>query len=156
MAHLLQGCRGGEVQTLGSLEKSVSQWTVEDVCDWLRSGSLEERDFLVEVVGSHAISGRALLRLTDQTLKRMGFHQKSQRHEVLQAVLELRLQQELEDLMDIIDDSTPYFSRGVARKHSCGLPFHSLSGVTQAFFFVMGSDGIYPRILKEPIEMIPP
>ncbi|XP_029452182.1 uncharacterized protein LOC115088241 isoform X2 [Rhinatrema bivittatum] len=36
----------------------------------------------------------------------MGFHQKSQRHEVLQAVLELRLQQELEDLMDIIDDDT--------------------------------------------------
>nr|XP_033795306.1 uncharacterized protein LOC117358018 isoform X2 [Geotrypetes seraphini] len=105
MEHL-QGCRGSEVKSFGSLDKSICQWTVEDVCEWLSHGCLEERSFLLEAVTYHAISGRVLLRLTDKTLMRMGLHQQSQRHEVLQAVQELRLQQELEDLIDISGDGT--------------------------------------------------
>ncbi|XP_030054460.1 uncharacterized protein LOC115466989 [Microcaecilia unicolor] len=106
MEHLLQGCRGSEVKSFGILDKSVSQWTVEDVCEWLRHGCLEERSFLLEAVTYHAISGRVLLRLTDMSLMRMGLCQQSQRHEVLQAVQELRLQKELEDLIDISGDGT--------------------------------------------------
>ncbi|XP_063806742.1 sterile alpha motif domain-containing protein 12-like [Pseudophryne corroboree] len=79
-------------------EKPVCDWTVQDVCSWLQSGPLQNSAGLVQAAYTHDISGRALLRLTDDLLQRMGIHQESLRSTVLVEVLELRLQQELRQL----------------------------------------------------------
>ncbi|KAM4772674.1 sterile alpha motif domain-containing protein 12-like isoform 1-T2 [Rhinophrynus dorsalis] len=84
-------------------EKPVSEWTVQDVCSWLQFGPLQDGAGLVQAACTHSISGRALLRLTDSLLQRMGVHQESLRRVILLEVLELRLQQELHELLHITD-----------------------------------------------------
>ncbi|XP_031757804.1 sterile alpha motif domain-containing protein 12 [Xenopus tropicalis] len=84
-------------------EKPVSEWTVQDVCLWLQYGPLQDGAGLVQAAYTHSISGRALLRLTDSLLKRMGIYQEKLRRLILVEVLELRLQQELHQLLHITD-----------------------------------------------------
>ncbi|XP_023965348.2 sterile alpha motif domain-containing protein 12-like [Chrysemys picta bellii] len=84
--------------------KPVAQWTVSEVCAWLSSRALGARGPLVQAARSHAISGRALLRLTEGTLQRMGVAPGSQRRQLLQEVLQLRVQQEVQELLDIADE----------------------------------------------------
>ncbi|KFQ99288.1 Sterile alpha motif domain-containing protein 12, partial [Nipponia nippon] len=81
-------------------QRPAGQWTVAEVGAWLaaRSGAGE----LAELAQEHAVSGRALLRLTEGTLQRMGVAPRSQRRELLQELLQLRLQQELEELLSIV------------------------------------------------------
>ncbi|XP_028581126.2 sterile alpha motif domain-containing protein 12-like [Podarcis muralis] len=84
------------------VRRPVAQWTVSEVCSWLRRGSLGAQEKpLLEAAHSHAISGKALLRLTDETLERMGVAPWSLRQELLREVLHLRIQQEMKDLLDI-------------------------------------------------------
>ncbi|KFO78283.1 Protein aveugle, partial [Cuculus canorus] len=75
------------------------QWTVAEVGTWLaaRSGAEE----LADLAWEHAVSGRALLRLTEGSLRRMGVTPRSRRRELLRELLQLRLQQELEELLSI-------------------------------------------------------
>uniref|UniRef100_A0A8C3HB03 SAM domain-containing protein n=1 Tax=Chrysemys picta bellii TaxID=8478 RepID=A0A8C3HB03_CHRPI len=88
--------------------KPVAQWTVSEVCAWLSSRALGAQGPLVQAARSHAISGRALLRLTEGTLQRMGVAPGSQRRQLLQEVLHLRLQQEVQELLDIADGEGPH------------------------------------------------
>ncbi|XP_068135017.1 sterile alpha motif domain-containing protein 12-like [Hyperolius riggenbachi] len=85
-------------------EKPVSDWTVQDVCSWLQYGPLQSSAGLVQAAYTHDISGRALLRLTDDRLQRMGIHQERLRRIVLVEILELRLQQELQQLLFITEE----------------------------------------------------
>ncbi|XP_033001430.1 sterile alpha motif domain-containing protein 12-like [Lacerta agilis] len=86
----------------GRERRPVAQWTVSEVCSWLSRGSLGALGKpLLEAAHSHAISGKALLRLTDETLERMGVAPWSLRQELLRQVLHLRIQQEMKDLLDI-------------------------------------------------------
>ncbi|KAM6404758.1 sterile alpha motif domain-containing protein 10-like [Pluvialis apricaria] len=80
-------------------QRPAGQWTVAEVGAWLaaRSGAGE----LAELAHQHAVSGRALLRLTEGTLRRMGVSPRSRRRELLRELLRLRLQQELEELLSI-------------------------------------------------------
>ncbi|KAF1501172.1 Sterile alpha motif domain-containing protein 12, partial [Eudyptula minor] len=96
---LLEGCPTAEVS------RPVGQWTVAEVGAWLtaRSGAGE----LAELVREHAVSGRALLRLTEGTLRRMGVAPRSRRRELLRELLRLRLQQELEELLSIVGGEHP-------------------------------------------------
>ncbi|KAF1649954.1 Sterile alpha motif domain-containing protein 12, partial [Eudyptes chrysocome] len=91
---LLEGCPTAEVS------RPAGQWTVAEVGAWLtaRSGAGE----LAELAREHAVSGRALLRLTEGTLRRMGVAPRSRRRELLRELLRLRLQQELEELLSVI------------------------------------------------------
>ncbi|XP_073480856.1 sterile alpha motif domain-containing protein 12-like isoform X1 [Aquarana catesbeiana] len=84
-------------------EKPVSDWTVQDVCSWLQYGPLQNSAGLLQAAYTHQLSGRALLRLTDDLLQRMGVHQESMRRVILVEVLELRLQQELQQLLLITE-----------------------------------------------------
>ncbi|XP_041419634.1 sterile alpha motif domain-containing protein 12 isoform X2 [Xenopus laevis] len=84
-------------------EKPVSEWTVQDVCFWFQYGPLQDGAGLVQAAYAHSISGRALLRLTDDLLKRMGIHQENLRRLILLEVLELRLQQELHQLLHMTE-----------------------------------------------------
>lgn len=85
-------------------EKPVSDWTVQDVCSWLQYGPLQNSAGLVQSAYTHNISGRALLRLSDDLLQRMGIHQESLRRIILVEVLELKLQQELQQLLLITEE----------------------------------------------------
>ncbi|CAJ0964486.1 unnamed protein product [Ranitomeya imitator] len=83
-------------------EKPVSDWSVQDVCSWLQYGPLQNAAGLVQAAYSHHISGRALLRLTDNLLQRMGIQQ-NLHQSILVEVLELKLQQEIQQLLLITD-----------------------------------------------------
>lgn len=86
-------------------EGPPAQWTVPEVCAWLgaRRG---DRD-LAQLAAEHAVTGRALLRLTEGTLRRMGVAPRSRRRELLRELLGLRLQQELEELLSIAGGEHP-------------------------------------------------
>ncbi|XP_061482503.1 sterile alpha motif domain-containing protein 12-like [Rhineura floridana] len=86
----------------GEAKRPVALWTVAEVCSWLSSGAWGRP--LLQAANSHAISGKVLLRLTDETLERMGVAPWSLRQELLHQVLRLRIQQEMEDLLDITDE----------------------------------------------------
>lgn len=87
-------------------EKPVSDWSVQDVCSWLQYGPLQNAAGLVQAAYSHHVSGRALLRLTDNLLLRMGIHQENLRQSILVEVLELKLQQEIQQLLLIAECET--------------------------------------------------
>ncbi|XP_066560701.1 sterile alpha motif domain-containing protein 12 isoform X2 [Amia ocellicauda] len=81
--------------------KRVCLWTVQEVYDWVRvCYPSRQAAFLLAIV-NHSISGRALLRLTDSKLERMGVGQE-QHKEILHDVMILRVHEELENLNDIV------------------------------------------------------
>lgn len=86
-------------------QRPAGQWTVAEVGAWLaaRSGAGE----LAELACHHAVPGRALLRLTEGSLQRMGVTPRSRRRELLRELLRLRLQQELEELLSIAGGEHP-------------------------------------------------
>ncbi|XP_033861403.1 sterile alpha motif domain-containing protein 12-like [Acipenser ruthenus] len=85
-------------------KKRVSLWTVQKVHSWARlQFPCCQTSFLLAIV-NHAISGRALLRLTDSKLERMGIAQEQQRHDILQEVLSLRVIEELDNLNEIVSE----------------------------------------------------
>ncbi|XP_065587192.1 sterile alpha motif domain-containing protein 12-like [Cyrtonyx montezumae] len=99
---LQEGCLPNEMSQGQCLQPPQqvppTQWTVQEVCAWLgaRHGDL------ALLAAEHAVTGRALLRLTEGTLQRMGVAPCSRRWELLQELLGLRLQQELEELLSIV------------------------------------------------------
>ncbi|XP_042302178.1 sterile alpha motif domain-containing protein 12-like [Sceloporus undulatus] len=89
----------------GDTRRPVAQWSVVDVCAWLGRGPLGPPDSpLLEAAHRHAISGKALLRLTEETLERMGIAPKTLCQALLREICHLRLQQEMEELLDIMDN----------------------------------------------------
>ncbi|XP_074803083.1 uncharacterized protein LOC141984040 [Natator depressus] len=98
-----EGARAPLGHGLAGGRKPVAQWTVPEVCAWLSSGALGAQGPLVQAARSHAISGRALLRLTEGTLQRMGVAPGCLRRQLLQEALQLRIQQEVQELLDIAD-----------------------------------------------------
>ncbi|NXL84295.1 SAM12 protein, partial [Alectura lathami] len=95
---LPEGCSSNKVV-------APAQWTVPEVCAWL--GARRGAGDLAQVAAEHAVSGRALLRLTEGTLRRMGVAPRSRRRELLRELLELRLRQELEELLGIAGGEQP-------------------------------------------------
>ncbi|KAJ8355853.1 hypothetical protein SKAU_G00186470 [Synaphobranchus kaupii] len=80
--------------------KRVSNWTVEEVYDWVTAQYPSNHATFLQAVDNHAISGRALLRISEQQLERMGVGPEQQQG-ILQDVMLLRVQEELENLNDI-------------------------------------------------------
>ncbi|KAL8184949.1 UNVERIFIED_CONTAM: hypothetical protein K2H54_033251 [Gekko kuhli] len=110
-------CKQSERKTLKEIDalqgseddgtkRSVAQWTVSEVCAWLDSRPLGAHGGpLLEAASNHAISGKALLRLTEEKMERMGIVPQSLRQLLLREVLCLHIQQEMEDLLDVTDES---------------------------------------------------
>ncbi|KYO29270.1 sterile alpha motif domain-containing protein 12 isoform B [Alligator mississippiensis] len=70
------------------LTKPVALWTQQDVCKWLKK----------HCPNQYQIYSRALLRLTDKKLERMGIGQESLRQHILQQVLQLKVREEVRNL----------------------------------------------------------
>ncbi|XP_007901416.1 sterile alpha motif domain-containing protein 12 [Callorhinchus milii] len=80
------------------LSKPVALWTQQDVCKWLKKHCPNQYHTYSESFKQHDITGRALLRLTDKKLERMGIVLETQRQHVLQQVLHLRVREEVRNL----------------------------------------------------------
>ncbi|XP_032875096.1 sterile alpha motif domain-containing protein 12 isoform X2 [Amblyraja radiata] len=80
------------------LSKPVALWTQQEVCKWLKKHCSNQYQTYIESFKQHDITGRALLRLTDKKLERMGIAQETQRQHVLQQVLHLRVREEVRNL----------------------------------------------------------
>ncbi|XP_069776675.1 sterile alpha motif domain-containing protein 12 isoform X2 [Narcine bancroftii] len=80
------------------LSKPVALWTQQEVCKWLKKHCPNQYQMYSESFKQHDITGRALLRLTDKKLERMGIVQETQRQHVLQQVLHLRVREEVRNL----------------------------------------------------------
>ncbi|KAG7460956.1 hypothetical protein MATL_G00204490 [Megalops atlanticus] len=91
--------KGTRASTQMGCRKRVCYWTVEEVHDWVKGQYPSHQTFLL-AVGHHAISGRALLRMSEGALERMGV-KPQQQQEILQDILLLKVQEELENLNDI-------------------------------------------------------
>ncbi|NWR94908.1 AVE protein, partial [Furnarius figulus] len=80
-------------------ECPAGQWSVPEVCSWLGAhGGLAQ---LAQLAQAHALTGRALLRLTEGSLRRLGVTPRGRRREMLRELLRLRLQQEILELWSI-------------------------------------------------------
>ncbi|CAO2602308.1 Sterile alpha motif domain-containing protein 12 [Lemmus lemmus] len=92
----------GEAETAKSatvkLSKPVALWTQQDVCKWLKKHCPNQYQIYSESFKQHDITGRALLRLTDKKLERMGIALENQRQHVLQQVLQLKVREEVRNL----------------------------------------------------------
>ncbi|XP_067386775.1 sterile alpha motif domain-containing protein 12 isoform X6 [Emydura macquarii macquarii] len=80
------------------LTKPVALWTQQDVCKWLKKHCPNQYQIYSESFKQHDITGRALLRLTDKKLERMGIAQESLRQHILQQVLQLKVREEVRTL----------------------------------------------------------
>uniref|UniRef100_A0A4W5NTM2 Sterile alpha motif domain containing 12 n=1 Tax=Hucho hucho TaxID=62062 RepID=A0A4W5NTM2_9TELE len=80
------------------LSKPVALWTQQDVCKWLKKHCPKQHQIYSDSFKQHDITGRALMRLTDRKLERMGIMQEGQRQYILQQVLQLRVREEVRTL----------------------------------------------------------
>ncbi|KAI1885702.1 hypothetical protein AGOR_G00206540 [Albula goreensis] len=97
---IYQQASDSEAAQPGSLKltKPVALWTQQDVCKWLKKHCPNQYQIYSDSFKQHDITGRALMRLTDRKLERMGIMQESQRQRVLQQVLQLRVREEVRNL----------------------------------------------------------
>ncbi|XP_041044598.1 sterile alpha motif domain-containing protein 12-like isoform X2 [Carcharodon carcharias] len=94
----LEECKIRVVQNRSMQNKPVALWTEDEVCKWIRSQYPSQSSIFVEAISEHAISGRALLRLTAGKLEQMGIAQESHRQSLLKEILQLRIQDDVESL----------------------------------------------------------
>ncbi|XP_031213856.1 sterile alpha motif domain-containing protein 12 isoform X1 [Mastomys coucha] len=87
------------------LSKPVALWTQQDVCKWLKKHCPNQYQIYSESFKQHDITGRALLRLTDKKLERMGITQENQRQHILQQVLQLKVREEVRNLQLLTQDN---------------------------------------------------
>ncbi|XP_020946239.1 sterile alpha motif domain-containing protein 12 isoform X6 [Sus scrofa] len=86
------------------LSKPVALWTQQDVCKWLKKHCPNQYQIYSESFKQHDITGRALLRLTDKKLERMGIAQENLRQHILQQVLQLKVREEVRNLQLLTQD----------------------------------------------------
>ncbi|XP_056873363.1 sterile alpha motif domain-containing protein 10-like isoform X2 [Takifugu flavidus] len=102
-AHLTQRHWGVAVVPFRGMDSSkrVSMWSVQDVLEWLQDQHPSHVSTLQRAFIKHAISGRALLRLRDHHLERLGLDAEEHLQEILQDLLLLRVQEEINELKDL-------------------------------------------------------
>ncbi|XP_069710679.1 sterile alpha motif domain-containing protein 12 isoform X1 [Phaenicophaeus curvirostris] len=117
------------------LTKPVALWTQQDVCKWLKKHCPNQYQIYSESFKQHDITGRALLRLTDKKLERMGIAQESLRQHILQQVLQLKVREEVRNLqlltqalLRLLPSLATFMDK---RGHSPLLQFHIPSPVSK-------------------------
>ncbi|KAG5204974.1 hypothetical protein MJT46_009256 [Ovis ammon polii x Ovis aries] len=100
------------------LSKPVALWTQQDVCKWLKKHCPNQYQIYSESFKQHDITGRALLRLTDKKLERMGIAQENLRQLILQQVLQLKVREEVRNLqlltqamVDLFLDNIQFYTK---------------------------------------------
>nr|XP_023504659.1 sterile alpha motif domain-containing protein 12 isoform X1 [Equus caballus] len=101
------------------LSKPVALWTQQDVCKWLKKHCPNQYQIYSESFKQHDITGRALLRLTDKKLERMGIAQENLRQHILQQVLQLKVREEVRNLQLLTQDEDSEARRAEVTCPSC-------------------------------------
>ncbi|XP_042321433.1 sterile alpha motif domain-containing protein 12 isoform X1 [Sceloporus undulatus] len=102
-----QGESEASKSNIVKLTKPVALWTQQDVCKWLKKHCPNQYQIYSESFKQHDITGRALLRLTDKKLERMGIAQESLRQHILQQVLQLKVREEVRNLQLLTQGRRP-------------------------------------------------
>ena len=84
-----------------SRPKLVFFWNNADVMKWLRRHALECYEAYAQCFIDHEITGRALVRMTDSTLSRMGVSDAKHREELLRNILKLKLKSDILELKNL-------------------------------------------------------
>ncbi|TMW48897.1 hypothetical protein DOY81_006015 [Sarcophaga bullata] len=99
--------------------KPVYLWTVGDVLKWYRRHCSEYLEYL-ELFSKHEITGRALLRINDSSLQRMGVTNNRDREAIWREIVKQRLKtdiMEIRDMERIVNQHTnAKISHGKAQK----------------------------------------
>ncbi|XP_030800670.1 protein aveugle-like [Camarhynchus parvulus] len=77
-------------------QRPAGQWSGPEAGSWLAA-----HGGAAGLAREHGLTGRALLRLSESSLRRMGVTPRSRRRELLRELLRLRLQQEMQELRSI-------------------------------------------------------
>lgn len=76
-------------------------WTVHDVQKWLRRHCSDYYPAYRNLFLQHEITGRALLRLNDNHLIRLGIKDKTDREAIWREILKLRLKTDIMEIRDL-------------------------------------------------------
>uniref|UniRef100_A0A6Q2XEZ4 SAM domain-containing protein n=2 Tax=Esox lucius TaxID=8010 RepID=A0A6Q2XEZ4_ESOLU len=97
--------RGYSLNNISTMShpKRVSLWTMGDVVDWVKEQYPDQKNALQQAIIKHDISGRALLRMCEKKLERMGVEGENLQ-DILLDILHLSIQEELENLTDIFSE----------------------------------------------------
>ncbi|KAH8354926.1 hypothetical protein KR093_001554 [Drosophila rubida] len=80
--------------------KAVYQWTVSDVLKWYRRHCGEYTKY-ENLFATHVITGRALLRITDTSLQRMGIVNNLEREAIWREIVKQRLKTDIMEIRDM-------------------------------------------------------
>uniref|UniRef100_A0A3Q3X6G6 SAM domain-containing protein n=1 Tax=Mola mola TaxID=94237 RepID=A0A3Q3X6G6_MOLML len=122
-------CCGASQPGYVKLSKPVALWTQQDVCKWLKKHCPSQHQIYSDSFKQHDITGRALMRLTDRKLERMGIMQEGQRQHILQQVLQLRVREEVRTLQLL----TQGRAAPVPAQHSSSQSSHTSSAAQTGF-----------------------
>lgn len=90
-------------------------WTVLDVQKWFKRFCNDYMQY-VNLFGQHDITGRTLLRVTDNTLLRMGIKNTMHRDAIWREILKLKLKTDIIEIRDLQfrDTSNLYYDYSLA------------------------------------------
>lgn len=98
--------------------KAVYLWTEADVQKWLRRHCSDYYNLYWEKFHEHDITGRALVRINDNTLLRMGIMNKEHREAIWREILKLRLKADIVEIRDL-ERRHNYFNYDLWQKDTC-------------------------------------
>nr|CAG4637536.1 EOG090X0LJK [Ceriodaphnia reticulata] len=81
--------------------KPVYLWTTSDVQKWFRRHCSDFYTVYSDLMIQHGICGRALLRMNDISLERLGIHNADHREEIWRQITKLRLKADILELKDM-------------------------------------------------------
>ncbi|XP_050308797.1 protein aveugle [Anthonomus grandis grandis] len=81
--------------------KSVYEWNVRDVQNWLRRHCGDYHPLYADNFVQHDITGRALIRMNDNSLYRLGITEALHREAIWREILKLRLKTDIIEIRDL-------------------------------------------------------
>ncbi|EDW47902.1 protein aveugle [Drosophila sechellia] len=89
-----------KTRTKTTRPKAVYLWTVSDVLKWYRRHCSEYTQY-EQLFAQHDITGRALLRITDSSLQRMGVTDNRDREAIWREIVKQRLKTDIMEIRDM-------------------------------------------------------
>nr|CAG4645294.1 EOG090X0LJK [Leptodora kindtii] len=81
--------------------KPVCLWTIIDVQKWFRRHCSDFYNLYSDLILQHGVCGRALLRMNDISLQRLGINNAEHREEIWRQITKLRLKSDILEMKDM-------------------------------------------------------
>lgn len=92
---------GGDESLNARRPKPVFFWTNGEVMKWLKRCCEEYYELYGNIFLENEITGRSLIRINEQTLKRMGIENEIHRDEIARIILKLKLKSDIIEIKDL-------------------------------------------------------